>query len=134
MKRLLFALVCTIAASFAGATRGAEAPEYGPAKGTLIVIGGGSLKGTGIVETFLRLAGGKEARLVVVPTAGGNKNADGRVRVYDKDKVVAPWKNRGFKNGRMLHPHDPKVAETEEFAAALTDAPAVGFDGGRQGN
>jgi len=109
-------------------------PEYGPAKGTLIIIGGGAMKGTGILETFLRLAGGKDARLVVVPTAGGNKNADGSIRVYDQDKVVAPWKNRGVKHVRMLHTHDPKVADTKEFAAALSDATAVWFDGGRQWN
>jgi cyanophycinase len=32
----------------------------------------------------------------------------------------------------MLHTHDPKVADTEEFAAILKDADAVWFDGGRQ--
>jgi cyanophycinase len=126
--------VCVLFLSIAFAARGDEAPEYGPAKGTLIVIGGGSMKDTGILETFFRLAGGKEARLVVVPTAGGNKNADGKVRVYDEERVVAPWKNRGFQHVRMLHTHDPKVADTEEFAAALSDATAVWFDGGRQWN
>jgi cyanophycinase len=134
MKTLPIPAVCMLLSSFASAAHGDEAPVYGPAKGTLIIIGGGSLKDTSILETFLRLAGGKEARLVVVPSAGGNKNADGRVRVYDKDNVVAPWKNRGFKQVRMLHTHDPKVADTEEFAAALTDATAVWFDGGRQWN
>jgi cyanophycinase len=134
MKTLRIPAVCVLLSSIAFPAHGGEAPVYGPAKGTLILIGGGSLKDTGILETFLRLAGGKEAQLVVVPTAGGNKNADGRVRVYDQDKVVAPWKNRGFKNVRMLHTHDPKVADTEKFAAALTDATAVWFDGGRQWN
>jgi cyanophycinase len=134
MKTVRIPAVCVLLSSIALAARGDEAPEYGPAKGTLILIGGGSLKDTGILETFLRLAGGKDARLVVVPTAGGNKNADGRIRVYDQNKVVAPWKNRGFKQVRMLHTHYPKVADTEEFAAALTDATAVWFDGGRQWN
>lgn len=134
MKTVRIPAVWVLLSSIAVAARGDEAPKYGPAKGTLIIVGGGSLKDTGILETFLRLAGGKDARLVVVPTAGGNKNADGRVRVYDADKVVAPWKNRGFKHVRMLHTHDPKVADTEEFAAALTDATAVWFDGGRQWN
>ncbi|HTU23529.1 MAG TPA: cyanophycinase [Gemmataceae bacterium] len=134
MKTVRIPVVCVLLLSMAVPSRGDEVPEYGPAKGTLLVIGGGSLKDTGILETFLRLAGGKEARLVVVPTAAGNKNADGQARVYDKDKVVAAWKNRGFKQVRMLHTHDPKMADTEEFAAALTDATAVWFDGGRQWN
>jgi cyanophycinase len=116
------------------AAPGGEAPEYGPARGTLIIIGGGSLEGTGILETFLRLAGGKDARLVVVPTAGGNWNADGSLRTYDADKVLAPWKKRGVRHVQMLHTHDPKVADREDFAAPLTEATAVWFVGGRQWN
>jgi cyanophycinase len=133
MKRFLPFLICTLLGAMPGA-RGAEAPEYGPSKGTLIVIGGGSLKGTGIVETFLRLAGGKDARLVVVPTAGGNKNADGSIHVYDQDKAVAPWKKLGVKQVRMLHTHDPKEADTKVFSGVLADATAVWFEGGRQWN
>ncbi len=134
MKWLLSSTVCLLLALAPAPARGDETPEYGPAKGTLIIIGGGSMKDTGIVETFLRLAGGKDARLVVVPTAGGNKSADGSVRVYHEERVVATWKNRGVKQVRMLHTHDPKVADTEEFASVLADATAVWFDGGRQWN
>lgn len=109
--------------------------EYGPAKGTLIIAGGGSLEGTGILEAFIAHAGGAEqARIVVVPTAAGNKAADGTVRVYAEDDVVAAWKKRGVRHVRMLHTHDPKVADTEEFAAPLREATGVWFDGGRQWN
>ena len=55
-----------------------EAPEYGPAKGTLVIAGGGSMEGTGIVEKFIELAGGPDAKFVIVPTAGGNRTAGGR--------------------------------------------------------
>ena len=41
---------------------------------------------------------------------------------------------RGLKHVRMLHTHDPKVADTEEFASILRDADAVWFNGGRQWN
>lgn len=125
---------CVLLMSVAAATGGGGATEYGPAKGTLILVGGGPTKGTGIIETFLRLAGGKDARLVVVPTAGGNRNPDGTVRVYDEARVVAPWKDRGVRHVRMLHTHDPSAADREDFAAALADATAVWFDGGRQWN
>jgi cyanophycinase len=134
MKTVRIPAACVLLLASALAARADEAPEYGPARGTLLIIGGGSMKDTGILETFLRLAGGKEARLVVVPTAGGNRDAKGRVRVYDKDKIVAAWKKRGFPRVRVLHTHDPKEADTEEFAAALADATAVWFDGGRQWN
>jgi cyanophycinase len=107
-----------------------DAPEYGPAKGTLIIVGGGSMKG--ISEKFIALAGGKDAKFVIVPTAGGNKSPDGTPRVYDEAKVVAFWKRLGLTHVRMLHTHDPKVADTEEFTAPLREANAVWFDGGRQ--
>jgi cyanophycinase len=134
MKPMRIPVVCVILGSITSAVCGGGTPEYGPAKGTLIIIGGGSIKDTGILETFLRLAGGKDARLVVVPTAGGNKNPNGSVRTYDANKVVAPWKKRGVEHVRMLHTHDPKVADNEDFAAPLMDATAVWFDGGRQWN
>ena len=34
-----------------------EPPEYGPAKGTLVIVGGGPTNNTGIVEKFIQLAG-----------------------------------------------------------------------------
>lgn len=112
----------------------AQEPEYGPAKGSLVIQGGGSDTGTGIFETFINHAGGLDAKIVVVPTAGGNRNADGSVRVYNEEQVLSSWKKRGCTNVWMLHTHDPKVADTEEFAKVLRDANAVWFDGGRQWN
>ena len=112
----------------------AQAPEYGPAKGTLVIQGGGSAEGTGIDETFINKAGGLGAKIVVVPTAGGNKAQDGSIRVHKEDQVLAPWKKKGLTNVWMLHTHDPKVADTEEFAKVLRDANGVWFDGGRQWN
>jgi cyanophycinase len=108
--------------------------EYGPEKGTLIIVGGGNLTGTGIMETFINKAGGTGAKIVVVPTAGGNKGPDGKWIVYKEEDVIAPWKKLGAENVRMLHTYDPKVADTEEFARVLRDANGVWFNGGRQWN
>jgi cyanophycinase len=109
-------------------------PEYGPAKGTLVIIGGGPTTDTGIMEKFIELAGGPKAKLVIVPTAGGNKTPKGEIKVYNEEAVLASWKKRGLTNVRMLHTHDPKIADTEEFVAPLREADAVWFDGGRQWN
>jgi cyanophycinase len=111
-----------------------EPPEYGPPNGTLVIIGGGSTNGTGIDERFIQLAGGPDARFVIVPTAGGNKTSNGEIRVYNEETVVAPWKKRGLTHVRMLHTHDRKVADTEEFVQSLREANAVWFNGGRQWN
>ncbi len=112
---------------------GQEKTEYGPPNGTLVIVGG-NMKDQAIYDRFIQLAGGPEARFVIVPTAGGNKNRDGSVRVYKEEDVVAPWKKRGLKNVTMLHTHDPKVADTEEFVKNLRQANAIWFDGGRQWN
>jgi cyanophycinase len=136
-NRRTAALLCALAiliASVAARTAAEDPPEYGPPNGTLVVVGGGTLEGTGILEKFIQLAGGPGASFVIVPTAGGNKNQDGTVREYKEADVIAPWLKRGIKNVRMLHTHDPKVADTEAFAAVLRTANAVWFNGGRQWN
>lgn len=112
----------------------ADTPDYGPPNGTLIIVGGGNLNGTGIMETFINRAGGPDAKIIVVPTAGGNKDRDGKWIVYKEEQVIAPWVKLGAKNVHMLHTHDPKEADTEEFAKTLRDAKAVWFNGGRQWN
>jgi cyanophycinase len=112
----------------------AQSPEYGPEKGTLVIQGGGSAEGTGIEETFVNLAGGANAKIVIVPTAAGNRTPDGKPIIYEEEKIVAPWKKLGLTNVHMLHTADPKVADTESFAATLRDAKGVWFNGGRQWN
>jgi cyanophycinase len=121
------------AALLAGNLR-AQAPEYGPEKGTLVIQGGGEPEGTGILETFISRAGGPGAKIIVVPTAAGNRTADGHIRIYNEEEVVASWKKLGLTNVHMLHTSDPRVADTEEFAGVLRDADCVWFDGGRQWN
>ena len=109
-------------------------PEYGPPKGALVIIGGNAQEDSGVFQKFIQLAGGPNANFVIVPTAGGNKNPDGTVRQYKDETVIAPWLKRGLTNVKMLHTHDPKIADTEEFAKVLRTANAVWFDGGRQWN
>ncbi|HSP92446.1 MAG TPA: hypothetical protein VLN08_16145, partial [Vicinamibacterales bacterium] len=88
----VLALLLTTAAAWTAVD---DPPEYGPPKGTLVVVGGGSLEGTGILERFIQLAGGPDASFVIVPTAGGNRNQDGTVREYKEAAIVAPWLKRG---------------------------------------
>lgn len=117
----------------AAASFSQEVPEYGPPNGAL-VIAGGALKDQAIYDRFITLAGGPDANFVIVPTAGGNKSSDGKIRIYKEEDVTAPWKKRGLKNVTMLHTHDPKIADTEEFVQNLRKANALWFNGGRQWN
>ena len=126
------ALLLTFAYAFSASAR--QATEYGPAKGTLVIVGGGALDKSGIIEKFIDLAGGPDRNFVIVPTAAGNRTEGGQVKAYAEQDVIASWKRRGLKSVRMLHTHDPKVADTDEFVAPLKQAHGVWFNGGRQWN
>lgn len=134
MRRHISLSIALVLVSLTLAAQQPAAPEYGPPKGTLVIVGGGNLNGTGIIEKFIELAGGPERKFIIVPTAGGNRNRDGAVIAYKEEEVVRSWVERGVKNVRMLHTHDPKVADTEAFVKDLREADAVWFNGGRQWN
>ena len=139
MRKRALAVTLLAALSVAAALPSAwqtsqESPEYGPAKGTLLIVGGGNLNGSGINDKFIQLAGGPEKNFVIVPTAGGNRDAQGKLIAYTEEQVIAPWVKLGLKHVRMLHTHDPKVADTEDFARILRTADGVWFNGGRQWN
>ena len=131
-----FALACAVLAGVAAVAPVAQkdVPEYGPANGALVIVGGGSLDGSGILEKFIELAGGPEKNFVIVPTAEGNRNAEGAVIAYTEEEVIASWVKRGLKHVRMLHTGNPKVADTDAFVEPLRTANAVWFNGGRQWN
>jgi cyanophycinase len=132
MKHSLMFAALVAAVHLAGQTP--VPPQYGPQNGSLVIQGGGSAEGTGIYETFINLAGGVDSKIIIVPTAGGNRSPDGKLITYDEEKIVAPWKKLGLTNVHMLHTADRKVADTEAFAATLRDARGVWFNGGRQWN
>lgn len=93
--------------------------------GTLIAVGGGRDIGD-VLKLLLAKAGGADAPLVVIPTAGGEPD-------YPPD-----WggqfelREAGARNVTVLHTCDPKVADTEEFVRALREARGVWITGGRQ--
>ncbi|MDZ4797597.1 MAG: cyanophycinase [Bryobacteraceae bacterium] len=95
----------------------------GPAKGALIVVGGGEV-GTEIAQRFIELAGGSDAPIVVIPTAAETDSIP--------NPVPAFLRKAGATNITVLHTRDPKLADTAEFVAPLRNAKAVWFNGGRQ--
>ena len=104
--------------------RGAE-PKVGPAKGTVIVVGGGSM-GPEIYSKFIEAAGGPDAIIIDVPNAGG---ADS----YGQDAAgTRGWKAAGAKNVHVLFTKDKKIADSDSFVAVIKKAGGVWFEGGRQ--
>ena len=110
---------------FVLATICASAQQVGPKSGALVVVGG-AMSDPAIIERFIDLAGGGDAPIVVVPTAG---DAD----TYDEHwSGLRQFRANGARNLTVLHSRDPKVADTEAFARPLTTARGVFFAGGRQ--
>lgn len=100
-------------------------PQVGPAKGNLVVVGGGTL-GPEIVNKFLELAGGKDAPIVFIPTAGEDIT-------YDQKWLERQFLAKaGAKNVTVLHTRSRRVANTKAFVAPLRKARGVWFSGGRQ--
>src|SRR5688572_26377226 len=115
-------LVASILASSATAALGQAG---GPARGTLIIVGGGGVPRY-LLDRFLELAGGTNAPVVVIPTAG---DADG----YGQDwPGLQLLRDAGATNLTVLHTRDPNVANTAAFVAPIRQARAVWFPGGRQ--
>src|SRR5258707_5164416 len=99
-------------------------PEIGPARGTLVIVGGG-LKSESILKRFLDLAGGPEASLVIIPTAGESDD------LSDYAGDVRELTDAGARHVKVVPTRDRKVADTEAFVAPLREARGVWFPGGR---
>jgi cyanophycinase len=129
MRRLLsFSLVfvpAALAAQNRAPSQQGASVRVGPEHGTVIVVGGGSM-GPEIYSAFIKAAGGPDALIVDVPTAGGDtaysQNAPG----------TRGWKQAGARNIYVLHTNNKKLADSDSFAAILKKAGGVWFEGGRQ--
>lgn len=104
----------------------AQTPQtIGPEKGSLVIVGGGTM-GPELWNRFIELAGGPAAaNIVIIPTAGEDSSANSTPR--EKEKLLS----LGIKNITVLHTRDPKVANQESFVAPLRKATGVWFVGGR---
>lgn len=114
MIRLLPALFITATLS---------AQTSGPAKGSLVIAGGGKLGGA-ILNRFIELAGGPSAPVVVIPTAGED--------VKDGWLEKCALARAGMTNLTGLHTRDRAEAEKVSFVEPLRKARGVWFEGGRQ--
>lgn len=79
-----------------------------------------------ILNRFIQLAGGPEAPIVIIPTAGSGKH-------YDQYwSGVRSFREAGLKNLTVLHTRDRAVADSEEFVRPIQNARGVFISGGRQ--
>src|SRR3954468_16239726 len=118
-------IVLAAAVLIAGVTAIADPVVKGPEKGSLVIVGGGKV-GSDILGRMFELGGGKDAPLVVIPTANGAESfpADwGGLKMF---------KDFGATHVTLLHTYDRATADSEAFVKPLTTARIVWFVGGRQ--
>jgi len=101
-------------------------PSHGPAKGTLLITGGATEAPD--FKRFIEMAGGKDARIVVIPTASITKPVDAAAlaaRCHSNSPLFDAV------HCVVLHTTDRAVADSAEFVAPLKDATGVWLEGGR---
>ncbi|MEW6323561.1 MAG: cyanophycinase [Acidobacteriota bacterium] len=115
---LACALTCALAAP-------SLAQQVGPARGALVIVGG-AMQDAAIVARFIDLAGGPDAPIVVIPTAGDDDD-------YDQFwSGTRQFRQQGARQITVLHTRDRAVADTESFVEPIRRARGVFFTGGRQ--
>ena len=104
----------------------ATAQEVGPTNGSLVIVGGGLTPG--IVQRFIELAGGSDAKIVVIPTAMGGDNAAASGQGFARRLA-----GYGAHNVTILHTRDRDEASSDAFVQPLTEAGACGLAAGVNG-
>ena len=99
---------------------------YSPSGG-LILVGGGEVSAE-IRQRFFDLAGGPQAKIVVIPTASASADEN------EFDYWLEPWQKLVPLSVKIAHTRERAVADTAEFCADLEDATGIWISGGDQAN
>lgn len=109
--------------------RAAEpAPSAGDqpaAQGKLVICGGGALP-LQLRSRFIELAGGPQARVVVITTASSYADSE------QIERKLKFWREQRLASLTILHTRSRETADNPEFARPLHDATGVWFVGGNQ--
>ena len=88
----------------------------GPDDGVLMIVGGGGKEAAHLFRRFVELAGGPQARIVIVSTALSSQAdfdyQNPGVARFAREKLKLPHLT-------VLHTHDRSVADTREFVEPL---------------
>lgn len=126
IKSFILAAILLFVAEAGFSQKTPAVQTVGPEKGSLLIVGGGKV-GPEIWSKFIELAGGEPANIIIIPTAGDDSTIN---RGIFKEKELL--ESLGVHTVTVLHTRDPKVADTEKFAAPIKKATGIWFVGGRQ--
>jgi cyanophycinase len=123
-----WSLLCLVALALIAPPPSRADETIGPEKGTLVIVGGGDRDYVNF-RHFVDLAGGKDAKLVVVPTASSTKEdydySHHRAALFAREEL-------GMTNVTVVHTHDRDEADSDAFVQPICNADAIWFTGGRQ--
>lgn len=138
---ILLRLSAVVACFILGCAYVSAQRSSGPARGILIVDGGGT---TGIVkDRFVSLAGGAKARLVVIPTGASSVRFGEKNTILDPDwprdrsewtayeQYLKEW--FATENVTVIHTRDRVVANSSDFVKPLLNATGVFLAPGNAG-
>jgi cyanophycinase len=97
--------------------------QSGSTGGALVLVGGGNLPNS-VRQRFLELAGGRKARLIIIPSASALPGAAARSFAF--------WNTSEVKSVRILDAVDRRQADDPRFYRQLRDATGVWISGGDQ--
>jgi len=92
--------------------------------GAVVLHGGGNVT-TVVKDVMFELAGGKQGKMLVIPTADPDTPED--------PSRLEPWQWRGVASVALFHAKTRAQAESEAFVEPLKKATGVWISGGRQG-
>lgn len=94
-------------------------------QGTLFICGGGDTPDQ-VMNRFVQVAGGANARIVVITTASRTADSD------EVEEQLEYWRNLPVAHLNVLHTRSRETADNVEFGRPLTTATGVWFIGGSQ--
>ncbi len=105
----------------------AQPPSHGPKKGYLLITGGATQAPD--FQRFIEMAGGKNARIVVIPTASVTKPTG--QAALQAQYCTGPKSPFAQVNCTVVHTTDRAIANSPEFVAPLKTATGIWLEGGR---
>lgn len=140
LRELMYIVGCLLSAAQVSAddsVLGLPVPDDVARHGTVLLHGGGRVTDD-VFDRFVELAGGKNASIVLVPSAGYRvvdflSEADFVATVSRRyGSWVGLKMTRRVRDFKFLYTDDPDDADNEEFVKPLEQATGVWFSGGYQ--
>jgi len=94
-----------------------------------LIIAGGALRDSAVFARFVELAGGKNAKIVLIPTASDDSGLN---RQGAFERLERSFARYGIPKVHVLHTRDRAEANDPGFVSHLKSATGVWFNGGRQ--